>query len=104
MARKQSSEFNADAGLFDNISAEKKTVEPVRTESREIRKSEMENVLPHEAMPSTQGRKGIKVNRMNMAFSEENYEWLRYESRVRGISATQFANDIIAAYRKGIIN
>lgn len=53
----------------------------------------------HEVMPSTQGRKGNKMKRINMAFSDENHEWITKESRRRGISATQYVNDLIAAAR-----
>ena len=34
-----------------------------------------------------------------MAFSDENHKWITMESRRRGISATQYVNDIIAAER-----
>lgn len=57
---------------------------------------------PHEAgrkLGSTQGRKGEKLKRINIAFDDENYEYVRLESRRRGHSITKFINDILEQYR-----
>lgn len=48
---------------------------------------------------STQGRKGEKLKRINIAFDDENYEYVRLESRRRGHSITKFVNDILEQYR-----
>lgn len=56
----------------------------------------------HEAgkkLGSTQGRKGEKLKRINIAFDDENYEYVRLESRRRGHSITKFVNDILEQYR-----
>ncbi len=45
--------------------------------------------------PKTQGRKGQKLPRINMAFDEENIEYLRLMSRLRGVSMTQYVNDLL---------
>lgn len=52
---------------------------------------------------TTQGRKGHKLKRINMAFSDDNHEYIKKESRHRGISATEFVNNIIGDYRKSIL-
>jgi len=49
---------------------------------------------------ATQGRKGEKAPRINMAFSPDNHSYLRFESRRQGMSITEFANMIIAQYRE----
>lgn len=48
----------------------------------------------------TQGRKGCKAPRINMAFSTENYEYIRLCSRATGMSLTDYTNAVIDAYRK----
>ena len=49
---------------------------------------------------NTQGRKGMKLDRMNMAFSPANYDYIRVMSAIRGQSMTQFVNDIIMEDRQ----
>lgn len=46
----------------------------------------------------TQGRKGCKLPRINLAFSAENHDFIQTVSRVRGQNLTQFVNFIIAKY------
>ncbi len=48
---------------------------------------------------TTRGRKGQKLKRINMAFSDLNYDYITFESRRRGMSATQFVNYIIELYK-----
>ena len=48
---------------------------------------------------TTQGKKGQKLKRINMAFSDDNHYYVTHESRRRGISATAFVNMIIDQYR-----
>lgn len=48
----------------------------------------------------TQGRKGVKSDRINMAFSSANYEFIKVMSKATGHTMTEFTNIIIAAYRK----
>lgn len=40
----------------------------------------------------TSGRKGVKLERINMAFTPENYEYIQIMSRVTGMSKTGFVN------------
>ena len=49
---------------------------------------------------TTQGKKGFKLKRINMAFSDMNYEYITKESRKQGITSTSFVNMIIEKYRK----
>lgn len=48
----------------------------------------------------TQGRKGAKSKRINMAFSDSNYEFITVLAQATGHTFTQFTNLIIANYRK----
>ena len=49
---------------------------------------------------NTQGRKGEKAARINMAFTKDNYEFLKLISRATGQSMTEQANAIIDGYRR----
>lgn len=48
---------------------------------------------------TTQGRKGHKLPRINMAFSEENLKHIQLMARVTGCSATEYVNRLIMADR-----
>lgn len=48
----------------------------------------------------TTGKKGIKLPRINLAFSPSNYQYIEIMSRVRGENLTQFVNKIIAEHRE----
>ena len=48
----------------------------------------------------TQGRKGCKIQRVNMAFSADNYDFLRTVSKLKGDSITNFVNFIVDKYRE----
>jgi len=48
---------------------------------------------------TTQGRKGMKLRRINMAFSDINYEYVKKTSRMNGMSATEFINMLIDEHR-----
>lgn len=45
------------------------------------------------------GRKGIKLPRINMAFTPENYIYIRRMARARGESYTEFLNWLIKTHR-----
>lgn len=44
---------------------------------------------------STQGKKGQKLPRINMAFSRDNLEYLQIISRVEGVSITEYVNRMV---------
>ena len=48
----------------------------------------------------TQGRKGCKATRINMAFTPENHEFIKVMAKATGRNMTEFTNVVIAAYRK----
>lgn len=47
----------------------------------------------------TQGRKGQKAKRINMAFGDEIHAYITHESKRRGMNATQFVNMVLAMYK-----
>ena len=49
---------------------------------------------------NTQGRKGEKLPRINMAFSSQNLEYLRVMAGIRGISITKYVNNLIERDRE----
>ena len=95
MARNKTSKFGAAEGLFV-------TQEQEALEEKNIKGTKMVQQVQdvHEEMPATQGKKGAKAKRLNLAYSDANYEYISKESRKRGLTMTQFLNDIIATYRE----
>lgn len=48
----------------------------------------------------TQGRKGCKAIRINMAFTPDNHEFIKVMAKASGRNMTEFTNLVIAAYRR----
>ena len=48
----------------------------------------------------TQGRKGCKAIRINMAFAPDNHEFIKVMAKASGHTMTEFTNMVIAAYRR----
>ncbi|MCD8287188.1 MAG: hypothetical protein LUD50_08200 [Clostridia bacterium] len=48
----------------------------------------------------TQGRKGCKLPRINLAFSPDNYEFARIMARATGQSITRFVNLCLQKYKE----
>ena len=48
----------------------------------------------------TQGRKGCKAIRINMAFTPENHEFIKVMAKASGRTMTEFTNLVIAAYQR----
>lgn len=49
---------------------------------------------------ATQGRKGCKATRINMAFTPANYDYIRVMARVSGKTMTEFTNFMLDKYRE----
>lgn len=49
---------------------------------------------------ATQGKKGMKKDRMNMGFSPENYEYMRVMAGIHKMTITKYVNHIIEEDRK----
>lgn len=48
----------------------------------------------------TAGRKGVKLPRINLAFTPENFEYIKAMSRAAGLSQTEFINRVISAHKE----
>jgi len=46
------------------------------------------------------GRDKKKLKRINMAFTDENYDYINVMSRVKGLSLTDFVNELLAKSRE----
>lgn len=60
---------------------------------------EVQEVGAPQAAPEsvgTQGRKGAKLPRINMAFPSDSLEYLRVMAALRGVSITKYVNDLVA--------
>lgn len=47
----------------------------------------------------TQGRKGAKATRINMAFTDSNHQFIKVMARISGRTMTEFTNYVIEQYR-----
>lgn len=56
-------------------------------------------VAQRKAELKTQGRKGCKATRINMAFTPDNHEFIKVMAKASGHSMTEFTNLVIEAYR-----
>ena len=68
------------------------------------RKGQQGTASPQEAQERaaelrTQGRKGCKATRINMAFTTENHEFIKVMARLTGKTMTEFANLVVERYR-----
>ena len=89
MARNKVSNFSADEGLFDKFK-----------NAQEVQEVQEVAINPSvKEIGSTQGKKGQKLKRINMAFSDINHQFIVSQSRKNGVSATAFVNSILDAYR-----
>lgn len=49
---------------------------------------------------ATSGRKGLKLPRVNCAFTPETYQYIRTMSKIQGMSMTEFINLVIVQHMK----
>lgn len=83
------------APVFDTIqTATEPDTMPVKKERKPVEAYSAEAAEEMRAAGKTQGRKGCKTHRINMAFSDELYEYITTMARVRGESITAFTNYI----------
>ena len=101
MAKNVSSKFDLNEGLFDGtaVKAEKPAVADLTALISPSAFNEPV-VEVRSQFGHTQGRKGQKAKRITMAFSDDNHEYITYESRRRGMSATAFVNMVLDKYKE----
>lgn len=97
MAKKDFSNVNTGA-VYNAIAAATAEPEPAQetqeaAPARKSRKTYTEQEA-QEALRAlkTSGKKGLKLPRINLAFTPDNYEYIQIMSRVRGESMTEFVN------------
>lgn len=59
-----------------------------------------EEAAARKAAGQTRGAKGAKMDRINMAFTTDNFDYIRIMSKIRGQSMTAFCNDVIEQHRE----
>lgn len=93
MSKKNFSSINMGSNkVFDDI--EKST----QSKGKKTTASPAEQAARRSSM-QTQGRKGCKAVRINMAFTPENHEYIKTMSRIAGVSMTEYTNTVIERYR-----
>lgn len=68
------------------------TQEPQETQTAQVAQEP-----PKTLAQTTQGKKGQRLPRITMAFSQQNLEYLQLISRVEGVSSTEYVNRLITA-------
>ena len=68
----------------------------------ETEQKEQQELETREALEAlhTQGKKGLKLPRINLAFSPSNLDYIRVMAGIRGESMTQFVNRVIDQHRE----
>ena len=92
MARNKTSNYNVTEGLNFNVTQEVQEVQEINANAQQVQEVKKE-------IGNTQGKKGMKLKRINMAFSDDNHDYITRKSRQMGISATAFVNLIIEQYK-----
>ena len=49
---------------------------------------------------NTQGRKGCKAVRINMAFTPSNHQFIKIMSKINGMSMTEYTNLVVERYQE----
>lgn len=93
MAKKKDFAAGIDTGrLFTDI-------EQATGKTRQQGKANPQEAAQREQDMTTQGRKGCKLPRVNMAFSTDNYNFIKVMAKATGRNMTEFINDLVTAYR-----
>lgn len=89
---------------FEGINLERtntvsRTIERATGQKGQQATASQEEAQARRESMKTQGRKGAKATRINMAFSDSNHEYIKVMSRVTGKTMTEFTNYVIEQYR-----
>ena len=87
---------------FSNISTERvyNTINNATAEPKERPVYTEEQAEQFKQAGKTEGRKGVKMPRINFALSSTNYSYVQTMSRVMGLTMTDFINIAIAEHQK----
>lgn len=101
MAKKDFTELETGRALHNTIAEataaqeEREKQEKARKARREYTAAERQEFI--KAM-KTAGRKGVKLPRINLAFSPDIYDYVQTMARVRGETLTEFVNLALRQY------
>lgn len=71
------------------------------TEAQQVRdEHEVQEVRQAQQVQQTQGKKGFKMQRINMAFTPDNMDFIRIMAKIKGQTMTQFVNSILDQERE----
>lgn len=73
--------------------SDKKQYKPRKTYSEEEAAAALESL-------QTSGKKGVKLPRINLAFTPANYDFIKTMAQVRGQNLTEFVNDMLKEARE----
>lgn len=59
-----------------------------------------EDVQEAQEALQTQGRRGYKLQRINMGFTPTNLDYIRTMAKAKGLSQTQFVNQVLDRHRE----
>lgn len=83
----------------DDVPELSKLLEPIRRFGQQRPASQQEQLERMQEL-RTQGRKGCKAIRINMAFTPDNHLFIKTLARATGLTMTELTNKIITAYRR----
>lgn len=83
-------------GFKDAAASAKSVYGTVIGSTQEVQHTQDVQDLHRDPVPAqTQGRKGAKLPRINMAFSPQNLEYLRVMAGLKGQSVTKYVNALV---------
>jgi len=81
---------------FSNPALDFLTKKPAQTQDTQDTQGTQET--PYKLIAQgTQGKKGQKLPRINMAFTQDNLEHLQIMARIEGVSMTEYVNRLVRA-------
>ena len=100
MAKKDFSAMNTGRAETAESSAVMRKLEQGASNKGQQGATTQQEAAERAAALRTQGRKGCKAIRINMAFTPENHEFIKTMARISGKTMTEFANLCIQKYRE----
>ena len=90
---------------FSNINTSRIAGTPSTLDRGTSKKGQQATASPEEQADraetlKTQGRKGCKATRINMAFTPDNHDFIKTMAKIRGETMTAYTNYIIKQYRE----
>lgn len=89
----------AKKDLFSELDAVKNNMKQ-KAGSKAHPEVKPEELKRRKAEGRTRGAKGAKLDRINMAFTTDNFDYIRIMSGITGQTMTAFVNDVIAQHRE----